>query len=222
MIFLTSNSGAHKSFQLSVVVPCVGSSVSEAGCLESFSWLWVVAHWNTVALRPPSQWPWYPETRCLPTHSEKKQSASGKMCLLICLNKAQIKPWRKIKCECYLWPIRQSGYELWCHPVWCSNQRLPSLHFFRHLCTETKVWQLHLETERDGGKEGCRQKERKETKNKSCQDYFSHTVCSMNNRMMEKYKNTPYPLYLYFFRFAKLVKNRFPDVVHLHRANLTK
>lgn len=51
------------------------------------------------------------------------------------------------KREYYLWSIRQPGYELWCHPVWCSNQRLSPLHLLRHLGTETKVRQLHLETE---------------------------------------------------------------------------
>lgn len=129
---------------LCVVVPCVGSSVSEAGCLESFSWLWAVAHWNTEVPRPPSLWPWYPETRRPPTHGQKKQSASGRDVLV-----DMMRYWRKAKREHYLGPIRQSGYELWRHPVWRSNQRLPSLHFLRHLCTETKVWQLHLETDKE-------------------------------------------------------------------------
>lgn len=82
---LTSANGAsHKLLcqtQL-VFVPCAGSSVWEAGCLESFSWLWVAARWSTAALRPPSLWPWYPETRYPPGHSEKRQSTSRRDALV--------------------------------------------------------------------------------------------------------------------------------------------
>lgn len=57
--------------------------------------------------------------------------------------------WKEIlseRCERHLWPIRQSWDELRSHPVWRSNQRLPFLHFLRHLGTEAKVWQFHLWT----------------------------------------------------------------------------
>lgn len=49
----------------------------------------------------------------------------------------------------YLWPIRESRYELWGHPVRRSDQRLPPLHLFRHLGAEAKVGQLNLETDRE-------------------------------------------------------------------------
>ena len=131
----------------SVSVPCAGSSVLEAGCLGSFSWLWAAARWSTAALRPPSLWPWYPETRYPPGQREKRQSTGRRARIDVQIsNNSKI---LKEECEYYLRSIRQSGYELWCHPVRCSNQRLPSLHFLRHLSTETKVWQLHLEADKE-------------------------------------------------------------------------
>lgn len=53
----------------------------------------------------------------------------------------------------YLWPVRESRYELWGHPVRRSHQRLPSLHLFRNLGAEAKVGQLHLETNGEKGQQ---------------------------------------------------------------------
>lgn len=103
------------------------------------------------------------------TWAQQDEVVNKKKSLLIFTCWITTKIW--LKTMCYLWSVRQSRYELWCHPVWCSNQRLPSLYFLWHLGTETKVWQLHLETEWGRQKEITRK-----LSGAGKSDYFSQKV----------------------------------------------
>lgn len=58
-------------------LPCAGSSGWEECCPESSSWLWAAARWSTAALRPPSLWPWCPETRYPPAERQVGQRRKG-------------------------------------------------------------------------------------------------------------------------------------------------
>jgi len=182
----------------SVFVPCAGSSVWGAGCLGSFSWLWAAARWSTAAPRPPSLWPWYPGTRCPPGWTRSRRDVT----LRCSQNTEQYNPWGKW--AQYLRSIRQPGYELWCHPVGGSHQRLPSLYFLRHLGTEPKVWQLHLEAERQ---EAMDDKE----KRSKCH-HFSHKARwqSVFNIpfvyvRLENYNSSLHLLYVYILMLTKTV-----------------